>query len=290
MTTYNSAFDLDSLVVNTKAATVYAAHESSLFLGGGLIPFVNVPAGSAVAQVPVLKPHASETYAEQATKLTTEGTTDIGLTPIADTKVNIAANIYASRSVLRDLGGIDTNDIGRILGNNISSKFDTDVAGAFSSLTSQEETTDEVLKLADLYEAMGTIRANGETGALKVIIAASQYQNLMGEIGSQAFAGGEFQNEAQRNGFVGKIAGADCFVSSYLTKANVAKTLSDDSTLATPTAVVMSADAMRIAMFKNVDLEVQRRAEAVGFDIVANLHAGVGVVDSGRGVLLHLDS
>jgi hypothetical protein len=43
---------------------------------------------------------------------------------------------------------------------------------------------------------------------------------------------------------------------------------------------------MRIAMFKNVDLEIARRAEAVGNDIVANLHAGVGVIDANRGVKL----
>lgn len=282
---YNSAFDLDSLVVNTKAATVYAAHETSLFLGGGLIPFVNVPAGSAVAQVPVLKPHASDSYGTDNTaqKLTSEdGTTDFSVKALADTKVNIPANIYAARTVLRDLGGIDTNDVGSILGKSVSSKFDIDVANAMSGLTAQQETTDEVLKLEHIYQAMGTIRANGETGALKVIIAATQYENIMKEIGAQAFAGGDYQNEAMRTGFVGKIAGADSFVSSYLTSANTG--------LINPTAVVMSADAMRIAMFKNVDLEVARRAEAVGFDIVANLHAGVGVVDASRGVFCHLDS
>jgi hypothetical protein len=39
-------------------------------------------------------------------------------------------------------------------------------------------------------------------------------------------------------------------------------------------------------MFKGVDLEVQRRAAAVGNDIVASLHAGVGVIDATRGVKL----
>jgi hypothetical protein len=43
---------------------------------------------------------------------------------------------------------------------------------------------------------------------------------------------------------------------------------------------------MRIAMQKNVDLEIERRAAAVGFDIVSSLHAGVGVVDATRGVLI----
>ena len=282
---YNAPYDLDSLVVNTKAATIYAAHEASLYLGGNLIPFVNVPAGSHTAQVPVLKPSASGTYAERTTKLTSanhSGTDDISATVIADTKVEIPANIYASRTVLRDLGGIDTNEIGRILGNSIQSKFDNDVSSAFASLTTQQDTSNSTLKLSEIYKAMGTIREAGETGPLKIIIAATQYQAIMSEIGSQAFAGGDFQNEAMRTGFVGRIAGADCFVSAYLTATNTG--------LVNPTAVVFAADALRIAMFKNVDLEIARRAEAVGFDIVANLHAGVGVVDASRGVFMHLDS
>jgi hypothetical protein len=49
---------------------------------------------------------------------------------------------------------------------------------------------------------------------------------------------------------------------------------------------IFGADAMRIGMQKNVDLEVARRAEAVGFDVVASLHAGVGLIDAGRGVLI----
>ena len=51
---WNTAYDLDSLMVNTKAATVYSAHENSLFLGGGMIPMVQLPAGSITAQVPVM--------------------------------------------------------------------------------------------------------------------------------------------------------------------------------------------------------------------------------------------
>ena len=41
---YLSGFSLEGLVVPTKAATIYTAQEQSLFLGGQLIPMVNVPA------------------------------------------------------------------------------------------------------------------------------------------------------------------------------------------------------------------------------------------------------
>jgi hypothetical protein len=39
-------------------------------------------------------------------------------------------------------------------------------------------------------------------------------------------------------------------------------------------------------MQKNVDVEVARRAEAVGWDTVASLHAAVGLIDAGRAVKL----
>ena len=62
------------------------------------------------------------------------------------------------------------------------------------------------------------------------------------------------------------------FTSHYVTGANK--------------GFIFGKDALRIAMFKGVDLEVQRRAAAVGNDIVASLHAGVGVVDATRGIKL----
>jgi hypothetical protein len=49
---YTSVINADALVVPVKAATIYAAQETSLFLGGELIPVVNAPNG--VLQVPEL--------------------------------------------------------------------------------------------------------------------------------------------------------------------------------------------------------------------------------------------
>ena len=93
----------------------------------------------------------------------------------------------------------------------------------------------------------------------------------MKDIGSASYAGGDFQTEALRNGFLGQIAGIRVFQSAYVT---------------TSKAMVFGDDFARIAMFKGLDLEVQRRAEAVGNDIVANLHAGTGVIDADRAQLI----
>ena len=264
---FNTAYDLESLMVNTKASTVYTAHENSLFLAGGIVPMVNLPAGSIVAQIPVM----GTVTAEKLTSADPDALDDFTALTVTDTKVTIEANIYAARHVMRDLGGIDPNETGRVLGNAIQSKFDADVVAAMNGFTASTSDSDPMTVDA-LFDAAAQIRGNGETGALVGIVSPAEAANLMKDVGSTAYAGGDFQSEAMRNGFLGTIAGIRMFQSSYVSGANK--------------GFIFGEDACRIAMFKNVDLEIGRRPEAVGFDIVANLHAGVGVVDANRGVKL----
>jgi hypothetical protein len=267
---YASVINTDALVVPVKAATVYAAHESSLFLGGQLIPVVNAPNG--VLQVPELASVSATTLSAEASP-----GVDVDAVLPADTKNTITCDLYAARSVLRDLGAIDPNEIGRVLGNAVSNAFDTAVMGVMGNLTAQEITSGD-LDLDEIFSAVGTIRSAGETGQLYGVVGAGSYAALMSAIGSQAYAGGDFQSEALRNGFVGTIAGVQCFVSSYLDATNTGVTGAK--------MAIFGQDAMRIAMQKNVDIEVARRAEAVGNDIVASLHAKPALIDAGRGILI----
>lgn len=260
---YNSPYNLESLVVNTKASAIYTAQETSLFLGGLLIPQIQVPAGSIAAQVPLL---GSVT----ATKISSEGVTDdVAATAISDTNNLITANIYAARTVLRDLGGVDPMELGRVLGNSVAKAFDTDVFAALNGLTASADT--DSLDVDDIFDAVAQIRGAGEFGALNGVFSPAAAAELAKAIGSSAYAGGDFQTEALRNGYVGTIAGVRVFQSAFVTSAK---------------GYIFGSDSARIAMFKNVDLEVARRAEAVGNDLVASLHAGIGLVDATRGVKL----
>jgi hypothetical protein len=259
---YTSGINTDALFVPAKAATVFAAHESSLFLGGQLIPVVNAPNG--VLQVP-------ELAAVSATKISAEAAPGVDLDTVlsADTKNTIVANLYAARSVVRDLGNVDPQEIGRVLGNSVSASFDADVATVLATLTSG--TTGGSTVLDDIFGAVGDIRGNGETGNLYGVVSADLYGTVMSAVGSTAYAGGDmFQGAALRSGLLGAIAGVPMFVSSYLSEG----------------VAVFGQDAMRIGMQKNIDLEVGRRPEAVGFDVVASLHAAVGLIDASRGVYL----
>lgn len=254
---YTSLGNNSDFLVHARAATLFAAHEASLFLGGALVPVVNAPNG--LLKVPVLKGGAAQTIG-------TETNADL-VVQAMDTSdsVPIVANLYGARNVVRDLGAIDASEVGRQLGNVVSTAFDASVIAAIETVTPTTAETGGILD--DVFAAVGAIRGAGETGELFGLVSADQYLAVMQKIGSAAYAGGEaFQGQALRSGFLGKIAGVNMFVTS-----NMATGLA-----------VCGKEAMRIAMQKNLDIEVARRAEAVGNDVVASLHAGVGVVDAAR--------
>lgn len=268
---YNSLYSTSDILVPVKAATVFAAHESSLFLGGQLIPSVMAPNG--LLKVPKI---SGGTAANMGSGSSAIG--DITAAAVTGTAVDLVCDLYAARTVVRDLGAIDPSEIGRQLGNKISATFDKDVALAMGSLTGQEIASGD-LDLEEIFAAVATIRGAGETGQLYGVVGTGSYAALMGAIGSQAYAGGDlFQGQALRSGYFGTIAGVQFFVSSYLNATNTGVTGAK--------AAIFGQDAMRIAMQKNVDVEIARRAEAVGNDVVASLHATVGVVDATRGVLI----
>ena len=249
-----------------KASTIYAAHESSLFLGGQLIPVVNAPNG--VLQVP-------ELAAVSATVISAEATPGADLETVlpASTKNTVVCDLFAARSTIRDLGSIDPAEIGRVLGNAVSKAFDESVMTALDGATAS--TADSVPMTVDaVFDAVAQIRGNGETGRLFGIVSPTEAAALMKEIGTAAYAGSDaFQAEALRTGAIGSLGGVQFFVSSYVTTANTA-------------GYIFGQDAMRIAMQKNVDVEVARRPAAVGVDCVASLHAKAAMIDAGRAVKL----
>lgn len=263
---YLSGYSLEGLVTPTKAATIYTAQEQSLFLGGQLIPMVNVPAGSQSAQVPLLGEVS-------ATTISTETAGDLAAEVIGDTTATIPVNLYAARSVVRDLGGIDPVELGRVLGNSVAKAYDTAVLTALATnLTAS--TTDSVPMTGDsIFDAVAQIRGAGEMGQLVGILSTAEAANLMKNLFANSnFAGGDFQTEALRNGYVGTYAGVQMYQSALVPAAH--------------SGFIFGPDAARLAMQKNVDIEVARRAAAVGNDVVASIHAGVGVVDATRGIQL----
>jgi hypothetical protein len=267
---YGSGLNLDALMVPVQAATVFAAQEQSLYLPGTLVPMVDVPAGSASAQVAVMGSVVATTITSEAAP----GADFDSVLP-ADTKKTIDLDLIASRTVLRDLGGVDVNDMGRIMGNAIAAAVDTKISTEFANLTQAEQTED---MLDEFYKAVGAIRNAGETGPLAAVVSAAAYAEFMKIIGSGAFAAADLQNAAMRTGALGVIAGVPVFTSAYLNDTNTGVTGTK--------AAIFGMEALRGATQGGVKLEVERRAAAVGNDVVASIAFGVETLDATRGVLI----
>lgn len=265
---YSSGSSLGDLLVPLKAATIYQAQEQSLFLSGALIPVV------ATSGVTLRVPKITDVTAESLAG--GDFTTDITAQNITDAKTDITVDLIAARSVVRDLGGISTDEIGRSLGQAVAKKFDVACLAALDLLEAKDSPVDiGAVDVNDILEIVGQIRGNGEMGQLFAVISPTAAVELMKNIGTDSYAGGDFQTEALRNGFVGKIAGVNMFMSAHV---GVGAT--------TKMGYMFGADAARIAMGRNLDVEIGRRVEAVGWDVIASIHAGVGVVDITRGVRL----
>jgi hypothetical protein len=273
----NSGFNLESFMTPTLAATVFAAQEGSLYLPGGIIPMENVPAGSTSLQVPVL---AKASAAEVDSSASAFGADDFTSTALTDTTVTIPVSLYARRTILRDVGGVNPTSVGRQLGNSVAQTFDTAVTALFNDFTANTAIagsgTSNSLNVNDMIDAAQTLRANEVMGQLYAILHPYQIGNILKDINTAAFAGGEKQNEAMRSGFVGMLNGIAIYQSAFVTETADTDKLWE--------GLVFGEDAMRIAMQKNVALEAGRRPEAVGWDLVASLHAGVGIVDQTRGI------
>ena len=269
-----SLLNTDAFSIEAKAATVYAAQENSLFLPGGIVPIVNTPSG--LVRVPELAAASADILDGVSGSTATD---DITAQAVADTKNTITAKLFAARAVVRDLGGIDPAEVGASLGKAVASEFDKRAINIIANNTTEQEAT-SALDTEELFKAIGTIRAAGETGQLYCLVAASSYSAIMNSIGNAAFAGSDLQNEAMRSGYMQTLAGMQMFVTQHLTDANAG--LSSHNIQ----AAVFGADAYRIAMQKNVDIEVARRPAAVGVDVVASLHAEIGAIDANRSVLI----
>ncbi len=267
---YNSGIDLSAMMTKMVAETIYAAQESSIFLGGAIIPVAQGAPGSTVIRVPKLTmgDNAGTPFTAQAMSGDSV-TADFAANALDASGANIQADLYASRTVLRDFGGVDASEVGRVLGNAVTAKFDASCTALFPGFTA---TQTGVLSIDGLLDAAAQIRGAGETGTLYGVVSPAAGAELMKDIGTSSFAGSDQGSAALTNGWLGTIAGVNIYQSAHVS---------------TGRGAIFGADALRIGMFANVDVEAQRRAAAVGFDIVASLTAGVAMIDDARGVELN---
>ena len=261
---------LDDLFANIIAQARFTAEEQSLMLGLVTQYEIGAQAGKTI-QVPK--------YPAIAAADLTEGT-DMTSTTVSTSSVSITVGEVGAQVLLTDLAamgaGNPADELGTVLGNAIATKMDKDLIALFDGFSASIGAAGAEITVADIFKAAATLRANKVTGVINAVVHPYQAYALKANL-TNTFAnpnGGDLQNEAMRNGYVGTIAGVNIYES-----ANVSIDGSDDAK-----GAVFAPEALAIAMKRDFQIEPERDASNRAFELNATAIYGVGELDDSFGV------
>ena len=267
---------LDDLFVSIVAQARYTAEEQSLLRNLVTVYNIDGQAGKTV-QVPK--------YPSISAAALTEGT-DMSSTTVSTSSVAITVGEVGAQVLLTDLAamgaGNPAEELGTVLGNAIATKMDQDLIALFDGFSSSLGATTTELSASYLFQAAATLRANKVTGRIVGVFHPYQTYALKANL-TNTFAnpnGGDLQNEAMRNGYVGTIAGIDIFES-----ANVAIDGSGDAK-----GAIFAPQALALAMKRDFNIEPQRDASNRAWELNATAIYGVGELDDSYGVEMYFDA
>ena len=267
---------LDDLFANIIAAARFTAEEESLMMG--LVTMYNIgdEAGKTI-QVPK---YPAVTAADL-----TEGT-DMSSSTVSTSSVTITVGEVGAQVVLTDVAamgaGTPAEELGTLLGNSIATKIDTDLIALFDGFSTALGGAGTEITVADIFKAAATLRNNKAQGDIFAVVHPFQAYQLKANL-TNTFAnpnGGDAQNTAMVNSYVGTIAGVDIYESSNITVDG-----SDDAK-----GAVFSREALAIAMKRDFQIETQRDASLRAFELNATAVYGVGELDDTYGVEMLFDS
>jgi N4-gp56 family major capsid protein len=267
---------LDDLFVNIVAQARFTAEEQSLMLG--LVTQYNI-AGQAGKTVQV--PKYPAITAADLTEGTAPSDTDVSTSSVTVTCAEVGNTVLLTDLAAMGAGN-PAEELGTVLGNAIATKIDSDLIALFSGFSTGLGAAGEEIEVSDLFKAAATLRANKVTGSMAAVVHPFQAYQLKAGL-TNTFAnpnGGDLQNEAMRNGYVGSIAGIDVYES-----ANVSVDGSDDAV-----AAVFAPEALAIAIKRDFNLETQRNATRRGTEMVATAIYGVAELDDSYGVKITADA
>lgn len=268
---------LDDLFTNIVKEAIFTAQEKSLVRN--LVTTYDISGdASDTIQVPV--------YPNVSAAAVAEGT-DLSSTAVSTSSVTITATEVGVQAVLTDLMARSTardvaGDLGRVLGEAVAKKMDEDLIALFDGFSASKGAAGTELTAAHVFQAAATLRANKFTSNPNMVIHPYQAYQLKANM-TNTFAnpnGGDLQNEAMRNGYVGQIAGVNIYESANLTVDGL-----DDAK-----GAVFVPEALGLAVKWDINIEPQRDASLRGWELNATAAYGVGELQDGAGVEMYFDA
>jgi len=273
---------LNDLLPEIIQEAMFVASERSIMRG--LVKNYTLPAGSGKnVNVPI--------YPIQTAAVVTEGD-EVSNTAVSTNTAQLTVRPVAIRTLLTDLARVSAAsnvvaDLGKLFGEAVARKMDTDLTALFSSFTAPTAGT-TVITAAQIFTAVAKLQADAVPmeGMVCVIHPeiAFDLKSALTTQGNTPFTAGAYgdnANEAMRTGFIGMLAGIPVYQTS-----NIANSGSAGNYL----GAIFQRDAMGLGMIGDIAIETQRRAAFLGDDIVCSAYYGTGLLQTNYGRALNNNS
>ena len=271
---------LSELFENITQEAIFTFQETSVMRP--LVTLYPIVGSGKTIEVPVY-PAITASAVNEATDLTNTAVNPTSAT-ITASEVGVMTTLtdLARDSASRNVGA----DIGKLFGEAIAKKVDTDLATLLDSFTATLDSGGGVELTADkLFQAQATLRLLNVPAPYYGVFSPKAVFNLKKTLtaagyNTNANAISDIGNEALINGYVGRVAGIDIFEN-----ANIAINANDDSA-----GGVFHPMALGLALKEDFKVETQRDASLRGTEIVASICYGTGVIKNNYGVRVISDS
>ena len=282
--TVTNTTTLNDLLPSIVAEALFVASEKSI-MRGLVRNYTLAPGQGKTVTVPIYPQTTAATLTEAVaptfTAISTDGATltvsEVGLTA----QISDLAIMASSSNVI--------SDIGRLFGEAIARKMDSDLMALFNSFsTNTVGGVSTTATAALLFQAIAKLRSAGYDTANDCAIVlhpAVAYDVASTLTSTFAAPASMIGNDALRNGFMGTLGGVPVYQSSLVGQSTLSSNASGDYGCG-----VFHKDALGLAMMQDIRIESQREATKRGFDLVGSAIYGVGELYDGAGVLATFDS
>ena len=277
--TITNTTTLNDLLPSIVAEALFVASEKSIMRGLVRNYTLNAGQGKTVT-VPI--------YPKQTAAALTEGTAP-AFTAISTNGVTLTVSEVGLTAQISDLAMMASAsnvvaDIGRLFGEAIARKMDSDLLSNVGSLSAGVGGATTTATPALLFQAIAKLRSQGYDTSSDCAIVL--HPNVAFDIAStltSTFAAPASQvgNDALRNGFMGTLGGVPVYQSSLVNNTGTAGDYN---------SVLFHRDAFGLAMMQDIRIESQREATKRGFDIVGSAIYGHGITNGDAAQYLQFDS
>ena len=278
MANESTSSTLSELYTEIVAEAQFVAQEQSIMRN--LVRNYAITGGGKAVEVPI--------YAAVSAAAVSEAT-DLSNTAINPTSVTITASEVGVMTTLTDLArnAAPRNvaaDIGRLFGEAIAKKQDTDMTALFDGFSFGIGDGTAAITAARVFQAASDLRNNAlNINECAVVLHPKIAYDLKANL-TNTFANSnanDLANEALRSGFVGTLAGMRVFETSNMSNTGNAGDYK---------GAAFHRDALAMAEMQGLKVETQRDASLRADEIVATSVYGVGEIHDSYGVELHFDS